>query len=485
MIHKRLIYKLLGSLLFIEVFMMICCLLMSVYYREEDTFAFLISAIVTTCAAFLLLYSGRKATNNLSIRDAFLVVTLVWVVFSMFGSLPLMISGYLPDFTDAYLETMSGFTTTGATVIDNVDGLPHGLLFWRSLTHWIGGLGIVFFTVALLPSMVGGSVQVFSIGKIGPIKSKFAPRLTTEAKWIWTVYIILTLLCWGAYVICGMGTFDGINYAMSTTGTGGFSTHNASVAYFNSPSLEYTASFFMLASAINFSLLYFLILKLDFKKILKSEEVRFFLTTVAVFTLFIAYLLVSRNGYDVEHALRSSLFQVSSFITSTGFASDNPSNWCHITWIILSLCMIIGGCTGSTSGGLKCIRCVMLFKNIRNEFRQRLHPNAVIPLYVDGNNITLQGRVSLLSFSSLYLGLILLGIFVFRLIGINGSDAITISISCMGNDGPAIGPQINPLQSWSSLPATAKWLCSALMLMGRLEIFTVLTLFIPQFWKEN
>ncbi len=485
MIHFKIIYKILGSLLFIEASLMICCLVMALCYNEDDLFAFIVSVITTLFCAFVLRHVGRNADNFLSLRDAYLVVTLAWMVFSLFGTLPFIISGYVPSFTDAYFETMSGFTTTGATVIDNVDILPHGLLFWRSLTQWIGGLGIVFFTIALLPSMVGGSVKVFSAEATGPINSKLHPRLSMSAKWIWMVYLVLTAACFGCYLLGGMNWFDGLNFSMSTTATGGFATHNESISYFHSPTLEYVCTVFTFLSGVNFTLLYFSAAKLKFKQLFSNAEFRFYLMLVVVFSLFIMFELMFHNHYDIEHAFRSGIFQVVSFITTTGLFNDDAGKWPHVTWVILAICMFFGACSGSTSGGMKCIRGVMLLKIIKNEFRQILHPNAVLPVKIDGVNVQQQKRVTLLAFLTVYLVLCLIMSFTMIAVGVDNTNAITITLSCIGNVGPTLGIEIGPTMSWSMLPDFAKWMCSLMMLIGRLEIFTVLVIFTPQFWKEN
>ena len=237
MINLKLIYKIIGSLLFIEAALMAMCLIMAIAWGESDIKAFSISIAVTLVCALLLRYLGRKSDNMLSRRDAYLVVTLSWVLFSLFGTLPFMTGGYIKSFTDAYFETMSGFTTTGATIIDDVECLPHGILFWRSLTQWIGGLGIVFFTIALLPSLIGGSVKIFAAEATGPIRMKLHPKLSTSSKWIWMVYLILTVACALSYMFFGMDWFDAVNYSMSTTATGGFSTHNASAAFFHTAAI--------------------------------------------------------------------------------------------------------------------------------------------------------------------------------------------------------------------------------------------------------
>lgn len=485
MINLKLISKILGSLLFLEAGLMLMCLLMASYFKEDDVMAFLISVIVTLLFGFVLKYAGGHADNALGRRDAYLVVTLSWTVFSLFGTLPFLISGYITEFTDAFFETMSGFTTTGATILDDVEALPHGLLFWRSLTQWLGGLGIVFFTIALLPSMVGGSVRVFAAEATGPISSKLHPKLSTSAKWIWMVYLLLTVACIGSYVACGMGWFDGINYAMSTTATGGFSTHNTSVEYFHSPAVEYVCTLFCFLSGINFTLFYASVVKLRPKQLLTNSEFRFYLVVVLSLTVFIMIELMIQNGYDLEHAFRCGLFQVVSFLTTTGIFNDDAGQWPHVTWVALALCMFIGACSGSTSGGFKSIRGVMLLKIIKNEFKHILHPNAVLPVRINGVNIENNRRLTLLSFLTMYLMLSLVCSFTMIACGIDNTNAITITLSALGNVGPSLGLEIGPTMSWNSLPDFAKWMCSFLMLVGRLEIFSVLVIFTPAFWKNN
>ena len=485
MINLKLVYKILGQLLYIEAFLMLLCIVFSFYYREDDAPAFITSVIITVFFGYTLRFVGRNADNSLSRRDAYLVVSLAWIVFSLFGTLPFMISGYINSFTDAYFETMSGFTTTGATILDDVEKLPHGLLFWRSLTQWIGGLGIVFFTIALLPSMVGGSVKVFAAEATGPIKTKLHPRLSVSARWIWFVYVFITIACALSYVMFGMNGFDSINYAMSTAATGGFSTHNMSTEFFQSPTLEYICTFFCFLSGVNFTLLYFSVSKFRFKDLFRNSEFKFYVGVISGFTVFIMLELIMGNQYSIEHAFRSGLFQVVSFITTTGLFNDDAAKWPHVTWVVLAACMFIGACSGSTSGGLKCVRGVMIFKIIRNQFRQILHPNAVLPLKVDGVNVPQQARVTLLAFLSTYLLLCLIISFSMIAAGIDNTNAITITLSCLGNVGPTLGIKIGPTMSWSSLPDFAKWLCSLMMLIGRLEIFTVLVILTPQFWNKN
>ena len=485
MINFKLIYKVLGSLLFLETFFMFICLLMSISFREDDFLPFTFSILITACAAIIMKYAGKGAENAMSRRDAYLVVTLSWLIFSAFGSVPFMAGGYLTNPADAFFETMSGFTTTGATIIDDVESLPHGLLFWRSLTQWIGGLGIVFFTIAILPSLVGGNVRVFSAEATGPIKSKLHPRLSTTAKWIWMVYLVLTAACAGSYMLGGMDWFDGINYSMSTTATGGFSPHNESVSYFHSSAIEYVSILFQFLSGVNFTIMYLALFKGKFKQFFTNSELRFYVSIITVATAIIMALLIVRNDYSFADAFRNSLFQVVSFITTTGLFNDDAGQWPHLTWVILGIMMFIGACAGSTSGGFKCIRGLMMLKVIRNQFKQILHPKAVLPVKVNRQNIPQSAISMLMAFFAVFIVSCLITATIMIAMGIDNTNAITISLSCMSNVGPTLGTQIGPEMSWSGLPDIIKWICSILMLMGRLEIFTVIVLFSPSFWKDH
>lgn len=485
MLNLKLLSKIIGALLGIEAFLMFCCLFVSLWFGGTDTMPFLWSILITGGVGILFRLIGSKADNSLGRREAYLVVSLTWVLFSFFGALPFLLGGYIDNLTDAFFESMSGFTTTGATVIDYPEKFPKALLFWRSLTQWIGGLGIVFFTIAILPSMVGGSVKVFAAEATGPIRNKLHPRLSTSAKTIWVVYLVLTVACLLSYKICGMGWFDACCYSMTSTATGGFSNESSSIMTFHSAAEEYVCMIFCFLSGTNFTLLYMAATGRDIKKLLKNTELHFYVGMILIFSAFIAFELILRNHYDIERAIRTSLFQVISFITTTGLFSDDAAKWPHVTWVILAACMFFGGCAGSTAGGIKSIRGVMILKVIRNEFRQILHPNAVLPMKIDGQNVSQSKRVTLLSFLGLYIVLAFICSFTMIAAGIDNTNSITITLSALGNVGPTLGLEIGPTMSWVSLPVFAKWICAFLMLVGRLELFTVLVIFTPAFWKEN
>lgn len=461
------------------------CVGIAFSYEEDDTLAFLLSMLITFGSAFSFLMIGRKSENTLNRHDAYVVVTAVWVIFSFFGMLPFLIHGCIPNVTDAFFETISGFTTTGASILDDVEVLPHGILFWRSLTQWIGGLGIVFFTIAILPSLVGGSVKVFAAEATGPIKAKMHPRLSTTAKWIWSIYLLLTICCGLAFWAVGMEWFDALNYSMTTTATGGFSIHNDSLAFFQDAKVDYIAILFQFLSGINFTLLYMSIFKGRLGLLFKNSEFKLYICLVAMATASITLILMSEVGYGLDHAFRSGLFQVVSFMTTTGIFNDDVARWPHITWIILGSVMFIGACAGSTSGGFKCIRAVMTLKTLRNNFRQSLHPNAVLPVKINGQSVPQSRIVSLFAFFTLFMFMILVTAAIMIVSGIDTINSIVIALSCVSNIGPSLDNDIGACITWSGMPEYIKWTLSLLMLMGRLEIMTVLVLFTRSFWKEN
>ena len=467
MINTKLISKILGALLNIEAAFMAVCLVVSLCYREDDMGPLAATlGVVTLVVALSLWLLGRGASNSLSRRDAYLLVTLVWIAFAAFGSLPFLFGGYIPHVADAFFEAMSGLTTTGATTIDHVEGMPHGVLLWRSLTQWIGGLGIVFFTIAILPSFVGGSIKIFAAEATGPVQSKLQPRLTMSAKALWGVYILLTAVCALCFFLFGMDGFDAVNYAMTITATGGFATHDASTGYFNNA--VYAAMF-----------------KGRIKHLFKNAEFRFYSLLTLVSTVIIAVFLLRYNDYSVSDAIRCSLFQVVSFLTTTGMFNEDAAQWHHITWVVLCVCMFFGGCAGSTAGGFKCARGVIALKILRNELLHRLHPKAILPVKVNDTSINASGQITLIAFLMAYFVLCFIAYFIMILVGVDSTNSFTIALSCASNVGPTLGLEIGPTMSWSILPAFIKWILSALMLMGRLEIFTVLVIFTSAFWKNN
>lgn len=485
--HYRILARTIGTLLFIEAAMILACLGMSLYYKECDSHAFLISLIITVAVSTMLRIVGRHSGNRLNRRESYFIVATTWIVFSLIGMLPFLIGGYCSSFTDAFFETMSGFTTTGTSLMHHLDTMPHAILFWRSLTQWVGGLGIVFFTLAFLPTGNGNEngVRLFSAEVTGITHEKLHPRISTTVKWLFSLYALLTLLCAAALWLCGIGVFDSINHAMTTTATGGFSTHDLSIQYFRSPAVEYVISGFMLLSGISFYMLYMMFQRHTIRPLRDNGECRFYLTSVLLITLTAAVSLILYSGYDVEHAVRSALFNVVSLHTSTGFVSENFALWWRPLWFLLFFAMITGGCAGSTSGGVKSIRMLTLMKTSTNQFQHILHPNLVRPVRINGRTITEQIEHALLAFVFWYLVLLFLGTMSLSLMNMDFLDSINLVLSCLSNVGICDGTIVSPMSHLQALPAAGKWICSFLMLAGRLEIFPILLPLAPSFWKGN
>lgn len=484
MIHPKTISRIIGSLLLMLASIFLLFSIASPFLEGNDLFGFLVSTLATTLAGLWCLIIGKDSKGEFSRRDSYITITICWVAFAFFGSLPYWLGGHIPSFTDAFFESMSGFTTTGASILDNIESQPHALLLWRSLTQWLGGLGIVFFTVAILPMFGIDKVQLFAAESTGVSHRKVHSRVSVGSRWIFGIYILLTLVCTVSLKICGMGWFDAINHAFTATGTGGFSTRQASIEAFSSPLIEYVLTLFMFLSGINYTLLYLLLFRGKIRELYRNTEFRVYFFTVLGFTLAITIGLLALGDVGIEKAFRLSIFQVVSLQTTTGFATTDYMLWPPYLWMLLSFAMIFGACGGSSTGAMKCGRVAILAKSIRGEFRRILHPNAVIPVRMDGNPISQDTRATVLTFTCLYFLLIFIGWFVFMIMGLGFIEAYGISVSSISNVGPALGT-LGPAYSWSALPASAKWLSTLLMLIGRLELFTILLMFTTSFWKKR
>ena len=481
-VSYRFVAYLIGLLLAFESMLLLACCCVSMIYGERDLMSFIVSfAICLSVSAILLVY-GRRKKCAMSRNEGYIVVALSWVFFSVFGMVPYLWGGFIPNITDAFFETMSGFTTTGATILDNIESMPHGILFWRSLTQWIGGLGIVCFTIVLLPGFGASSQMLYLSEATGVTHNKLYPKTRVMARYIFMVYILLTAVESALLMAGGMGLFDAVCHSMTTTATGGFSTKQASIAYWHSPYIEYVVSLFMLLSAINFSL-YIVACKSKWKQLRKNTELKWFACSVGLLTLVISVVLFLNNGYGVEEAFRKSLFQVATCHTSCGFATDDYNLWPPFTWMLLIFAMLSGGCTGSTSGGVKNLRLIIIANCIRNQFRQILHPRAVLPVRAgfpfDNKLVT-----TVLVFFAAYLSVAFIGWTLLMAFGVDFTEAMSTVISAMGNVGPGLG-SFGPAFSWAALPDAAKWILSSLMLIGRLEIFGFLLIFYRSTWKGS
>ena len=481
-VSYRFVAYLIGLLLAFESILLLACCCVSMIYGESDLMSFVVSfALCLSVSAILVVY-GRRRKCTMSRNEGYIVVALSWVFFSVFGMVPYLWGGFIPNITDAFFETMSGFTTTGATILDNIESMPHGILFWRSLTQWIGGLGIVCFTIDLLPGFGASSQMLYLSEAMGVTHNKLYPKTRVMARYIFMVYILLTAIESALLMADGMGLFDAVCHSMTTTATGGFSTKQESIAYWHSPYIEYVVSIFMLLSAINFSL-YIVAFKSKWKKLREFVELKWFACSVGLLTLIISAVLFLNNGYSAEEAFRKSLFQVATCHTSCGFATDDYNLWPPFTWMLLIFAMLSGGCTGSTSGGVKNLRLIIIANCIRNQFRQILHPRAVLPVKVGGlfDNKLL---TTVLVFFAAYLSVAFIGWTLLMAFGVGFTEAMSTVISSMGNVGPGLG-SFGPAFSWAALPDAAKWILSSLMLIGRLEIFGFLLIFYRSTWKGS
>ena len=484
MFHPKVIFRIIGMLLFIEAAFLLSGVGVSLFYGENTVKPLLYSCGIIALTGALLVTLCKGGERSISRKDGYVVVTLCWVVFSLFGTLPYMLTGSIPGFTDAFFETMSGFTTTGATILQDIEALPKSILFWRMMTHWVGGLGIVFFTVAVFPIFGLNDINLFSAESVGPIRSKLHPRISVTARWILTIYVALTIFCTIALRMAGMGWFDAVCHAMSTIATGGFSTKQASIAAFNSPLIEYVITFFMFVSGVNLSLLYLAIFRARLMALLRDTEFKTYFMIVAAFSLVISVALFFTTDLGVEGSLRASLFQVVAIQTTTGFATVNYAVWMPLLWLLLCALMFIGACSGSTSGAMKCARISILFKVMWNEFKRIVHPNAVIPVRMTGRIIPSNVQSAILAYTVIYIFMLVAGLFVNMAFGVDFLDAFSLSVASVGNVGPALG-NYGPMESFAPLPAAVKWFSAFQMLVGRLEFFAVLLLLTPVFWRRR
>lgn len=482
--NYRFVLKTIGFILIIESLFMMVATVVSFYWREWCGDSMLICSSITFFSGiFLRLVGTDDYERQIGKRESFLTVTLTWIALSAFGMLPFYLSGTIPDISNAFFETMSGFTTTGASILENVEEVPRGLLFWRSISQWIGGIGIIVFALAILPIVGGNASVLYDAETTGIVHERFSPRITQVAKRLWVTYITVTLILVFLLWIGPMDLFDAVCHAMTTMSTGGYSTKQASVAYWNSPYLEYVLSIFMFIGGVNFALVFFLLKGIP-KKLLRDEEFRWYAAIVILFTIAIALgLSISGKFGNVEESFRTSLFQVVSTITTTGFSSAVYADWGAFYSFMFCILMLFCACAGSTSGGVKIVRIIVLFKNAINEFKRQVHPNAVLPVRLNGQVIPIDIVTKILAFIFLYLAILIVSFIVLSITGMNFEESIGAAISCMGNVGPGLG-EISAKGHFADIPVFSKWFLSFIMLTGRLELFTVLSLFMPAFWKK-
>ncbi len=471
-----------GIALMLEGVLMLTALPFSLYYLSGDHYPILLAAGITALSGFIMWISTRwNNAVKFGRKDSYLVVTLSWVLMAFFGALPFYFSGYFQNFTDAYFESMSGFTTTGASILKDVEIIPEGLLFWRSLTHWIGGMGIVGLSVAIMQFMGSGGTRLYSAEASDPVKGKIHPRIREALKRLWGIYIILTVAGTLLLLAGGMNLHESLCHIFGAIGTGGFSTRNASAGAF-SPYIQYVLIVFMALGATNFGILYFTLTG-KFKEIRKDEELRTYLIILLVIGIFSGLILYFNGYYDLGKSFRYGLFHIVSILTTTGYAVDNYILWPTPVILLLFLAMFVGGSSGSTTGGIKVVRIVIAFKQIILEFKKLISPNAVIPVRLNGQILQEGVARNALVFLLLYLGSYVVLTFLLSLAGSNLTTSASAVAACMGNIGPGLG-EVGPVGNYSMIPDFSKWVLSFAMLIGRLELFSVLLLFVPAFWKN-
>lgn len=482
----------LGAFIFFMGFALMLPAGIDLIYGENTWHSFLISAGIAFSIGGLLWYFF-KPDQELRIREGFLVVSLTWLSLSLVGALPFVISGVLPSFTDAVFETMSGLTTTGSTILGGttsdgfqnpqIEEIPKSFLFWRSLAHWLGGMGIIVLSLAILPLLGIGGMQLFQAESPGPTTDKLTPRVQETAKLLWGVYVTFTFI---EYILLwihpSMDWFEALNHAFATMATGGFSTKNASIQAFNSAYVDWVIIIFMFLAGINFAM-HFRLIRGDRDSFFANREIRFYSLVVFIGVIIISGSLWLVDKYPILDALRHGAFQVVAIVTTTGFGTDNYEVWNTVGAFFLFLLFFTGGCAGSTGGGIKMIRWMILIRNTAREFKQIIHPKAILPVRIGDQTINQNIQRTVLSFFILYIFIFALGAFIISLFGYDIMSSIGASIAAIGNIGPGWG-DFGPTDNFAALPYLGKWILIMLMMVGRLEIFTVLIIFSPAFWKQ-
>ncbi len=447
-INVGLIIRIIGFLLIVEGVFMLTALPFTYLYCGPNCLAIPISAAITIAFGAWGWLSNRKASKQVGKREGYIIVTFSWLFISLFGSLPFIISGEIPNFTDAFFETMSGFTTTGATILTDIESMPKDLLYWRSMTHWMGGMGVIVLSVAILPILGIGGMQLFMAEMSGITYDKLHPRITATAKRLWGIYVILTALLTGALYVGEMDFFDAINHAFSTMATGGFSTRNDSIAAFG-PITHYTIILFMILAGTNFTLHYFA-LHGQFKKVFANQEFKAYLLVIIIVTLIIASGLVINKHFPIEQSIRDALFTVVSILTTTGFVSSDYLSWPGMLWMLVFALMFIGGSAGSTGGGMKIIRQLLLIKNSWMELRRAIHPNAVLPVKFNGKSVPQDIIYKVMAFFLMYILIFGMATILISSLGYDFETSIGASIASLGNIGPGIG-MVGPVDNYAFL----------------------------------
>lgn len=485
---------LMGLLLLCNGAFMLVAALVSGLYKDGVTTEITMAAIVTMLIGLVSMFFTRDHKKEVKPKEGYIIVTFGWLVMSISGVLPYLFTGSIPDVTNAFFETISGYTTTGASILNEIESLPKGVLFWRSLTHWIGGMGIIVLAIAILPLLGIGGMQLFAAEAPGPSADKLHPRITDTAKRLWLIYVGYTVAETLLLKLAGMDFFDAMNHAMATLSTGGFSTKNTSLAFWNDqPLIQYIVILFMFLAGSNFVLSYFAF-KGKVQKVIRDEEFKFYTGFIVSFSIIAALVVffqaqpqVSESlpmvlGYG-ESAFRHALFQVLAVVTTTGFVTADFTAWTPFLTIFFFGLMFLGGSAGSTAGGIKVMRHLLIIKNGLLEFKRTLHSNAIIPVRYNNKTVAESIVFNIIGFFVLYMLLFITGALVLAFMGLDFESAIGGAATSLGNVGPGLG-SLNPLSNFNDLPVLGKWWCGFLMILGRLELFTVLILLSPYFWRK-
>ena len=495
-LNYRIIFHFMGLLLLCNGAFMLISSLVSGIYKDGYTSEIALAGFVTLLMGGLFMFITKEHRKEIKKGEGYVIVTFGWIFMSLSGMLPYLFTGLVPSMTDAFFETMSGYTTTGATILTDIEAMPEGILFWRSMTHWIGGMGIIVLAIAILPLLGIGGMQLFSAEAPGPSTDKLHPRITDTAKRLWLIYFGYTIAETVLLKVAGMSFFDALNHAMCTLSTGGFSTKNASVAHWNGqPIIQYIIIVFMFLAGSNFVLSYFAF-KRKISKVFKDEEFKFYAWAIVFFTLIasvIIYHFADPSASTIDHpmvwgkaesAFRHGLFQVIAIVTTTGFVTADFTMWTPFLTVMFFGLFFMGGSAGSTAGGVKVVRHLLMIKNGLLEFKRTLHPNAIIPVRYNNKSVSEHIVYNILGFFILYMLSFIIGALVLSGLGLDFVSAVGGAASSLGNVGPALG-SLSPVDNFAELPKLGKWWCSFLMLLGRLELFTVLILLTPFFWRNR
>lgn len=480
--RKRLVFSLVGLVVMFMGLSMFLSVIVGLIYQDGSAVPLLFSAGTAILVGFGLWYQKRNyGEGDLSLKDGFGIVGFAWISASIIGALPFLYSGSIPDLSLAFFESASALTTTGSTILNDIEALPKGILFWRSFMHWLGGMGIIVLSVAILPYLGLGGMALFKAESPGPTKDKLRPRIQQTAKLLWMVYLFISVACFVLLFLAGMDWFDAACHTFATVATGGFSTYNASVGHFNNALYEYIIIFFMLICGISFAI-HYRALSGSPGAYLKNSELRLYLTIILVATTII-YLTRVDEGLPFEQDIRECLFQVVSIITTTGYGTADFETWKPLAQTTLLALFVVGGCAGSTSGGFKVMRILLLGKYLRISLNQQLHPSGVFVIKLDGVRVKREVIQNILGFCMVSLLVMAAATYLLTLYGVDVLTAATSALTSLCNIGPGLG-EVGPAENFSVIPTGGIWVLSLCMIMGRLEVFSLLILFLPQTWRR-